>query len=81
MKFKTKNKENTLTEINSYELTNNLIEIDDENTSIPKETIEEFKEIIKDISQNSNVTALKDHVQHINSSRYAHCEEVAFILF
>ena len=73
MKFKTKNKENTLTEINSYELTNNLIEIDDENTSIPKETIEEFKEIIKDISQNSNVTALKDHVQHINSSRYAHC--------
>ena len=43
MKFKTKNKENTLTEINSYELTNNLIEIDDENTSIPKETIEEFK--------------------------------------
>ena len=81
MKFKTENTDNTFAEINSYELTNNLIEIDEKKSSIPKETIEEFKEIIKDISQNSNVTALKDHVQHINSSRYAHCEEVAFYTF
>ena len=41
----------------------------------------EFKNIIKDIAQNENVLALKDHHQHINSSRYAHCLEVSYYTY
>ncbi len=76
-----KEKISSTNSVNSYELTNNLIEIDENKSAISKEDIAEFKEIIKDIAENSNVTALKDHIQHINSSRYAHCEEVALYTF
>ena len=41
----------------------------------------EFKSIIKDIAENSNVLALKEHVQHIASSRYVHCLEVSYYTF
>ncbi len=41
----------------------------------------EFKNIVKDIAQNENVLALKDHHQHINSSRYAHCMEVSYYTY
>ena len=41
----------------------------------------EFKSIVKDIAENSNVLALKEHVQHIASSRYAHCLEVSYYTF
>lgn len=42
---------------------------------------EEFKEIIKDIIENQNVLKLKNYIQHINSSRYEHCIEVAFLTY
>lgn len=44
-------------------------------------TIDEFKFIIKDIANNPNVLALKDHVQHAISSRYSHCLSVAFYTY
>ena len=44
-------------------------------------TIAEFKFIIKDIANNPNVLALKDHVQHAISSRYSHCLSVAFYTY
>lgn len=83
MKLKTSKencKQNT-SNINSFELTNNLIELEENKNLLFKETLLEFDEIIKDITENSNVSALKDHIQHINSSRYAHCKEVAFYTF
>ena len=83
MKLKTSKencKQNT-SNINSFELTNNLIELEENKNLLSKETLLEFDEIIKDITENSNVSALKDHIQHINSSRYAHCKEVAFYTF
>ena len=79
--MKTKDNTSSTDSINSFDLTNELIEINENASSISKENIAEFKEIIKDITENSNVTALKDHIQHINSSRYAHCEEVALYTF
>ena len=42
------------------------------------EDLAEFKSIVKDIAENSSVLALKEHVQHIASSRYAHCLEVSY---
>jgi len=42
---------------------------------------EEFKEIIKDISENPNVLELRNYIQHVNSSRYDHCIEVAFLTY
>ena len=83
MKLKTSKencKQNT-SNINSFELTNNLIELEENKNLLSKVTLLEFDEIIKDITENSNVSALKDHIQHINSSRYAHCKEVAFYTF
>jgi uncharacterized protein len=56
-------------------------EIETTNKNASPENITEFKEIVKDITDNYNVLALKDHVQHQNSSRYAHCEEVAFYTY
>ena len=50
-----------------------LIEVDQD--------LAEFKEIVKDIAENENVLALKEHVQHIASSRYAHCLEVSYYTF
>lgn len=43
--------------------------------------IKEFKDIIKDITENSSVLALKEHVQHMKGSRYKHCYEVAFYTY
>ncbi len=43
--------------------------------------MQEFKEIIKDITENSSVLSLKEHVQHMKGSRYAHCYEVAFYTY
>ena len=43
--------------------------------------IQEFKEIIKDITENSSVLSLKEHVQHMKGSRYKHCYEVAFYTY
>ena len=44
-------------------------------------TWSEFKEIIKDIINNPNVVALKEHIQHVNSSRFEHCEMVAYYTY
>lgn len=44
-------------------------------------SISEFKFIIKDIANNPNVLALRDHVQHASSSRYSHCLNVAFYTY
>ena len=43
--------------------------------------VQEFKEIIKDITENSSVLSLKEHVQHMKGSRYKHCYEVAFFTY
>ena len=43
--------------------------------------IQEFREIIKDITENSSVISLKEHVQHMKGSRYKHCYEVAFYTY
>ena len=45
------------------------------------EDLAEFKSIVKDIAENSSVLALKEHVQHIASSRYAHCLEVSYYTY
>lgn len=45
---------------------------------VSEPSISEFKSIIKDIAQNPNLLALRDHVQHAVSSRYSHCLSVAF---
>ncbi len=46
-----------------------------------EEDVKEFKEIIKDIAENDNVAGLKVHEQHHHSTRYAHCEAVAFYTY
>lgn len=43
--------------------------------------VQEFKEIIKDITQNSSVISLREHVQHMRTSRYEHCYHVAFYTY
>ncbi len=45
------------------------------------QNILEFKNIIKDIAQNENVLALKEHHQHIASSRYSHCIQVSYYTY
>ncbi len=54
---------------------------DEKQKLIAEENIKEFKEIIKDIAENDNVSGLKDHEQHHHSTRYAHCETVAFYTY
>lgn len=44
-------------------------------------SVQEFKEIIKDITENSSVLSLKEHIQHMKGSRYKHCYEVAFYTY
>lgn len=44
-------------------------------------SIQEFKEIIKDITENSSVLSLKEHIQHMKGSRYKHCYEVALYTY
>ncbi len=41
----------------------------------------EFQEIVKDIVTNSNVLALKEHMQHVSTSRFEHCEKVAYYTY
>lgn len=43
--------------------------------------IQEFREIIQDIIENSSILSLKEHVQHMKGSRFAHCYEVAFYTY
>ncbi len=42
---------------------------------------EEFNEIIAEIINDPNVLALKEHIQHQTTSRFDHCESVAFITY
>jgi len=49
--------------------------------SISEPSIAEFKEIIRDIATNPNITALKEHIQHNNSSRYYHCLCVSYYTY
>lgn len=44
-------------------------------------SLSEFRECVQDIITNSNVLALKEHMQHINSTRFEHCEEVAYYTY
>lgn len=44
-------------------------------------SIEEFNDILDDITKNSSVMALKEHEQHHHSSRYDHCHEVAYYTY
>ena len=43
--------------------------------------MKEFKSIIKDITENLSMVSLKEHIQHMKSSRYEHCYEVAFYTY
>ncbi len=43
--------------------------------------IQEFNEIIQDIVENSSVISLKEHLQHMKSSRYEHCYSVAYYTY
>ena len=43
--------------------------------------MQEFREIVKDITENSSMISLKEHLQHMKGSRYAHCYEVAFYTY
>lgn len=58
---------------NQEERKSNLIKVN--------QNILEFKNIIKDIAENPNVLALKEHHQHIASSRYSHCLEVSYYTY
>ncbi len=49
--------------------------------SFSEPSIAEFKEIIKDIATNPNVTALKERIQHNNNSRYYHCLCVSYYTY
>jgi len=59
--------------MDSYDKQNALITVD--------ESWIEFQEIVKDITTNSNVMALKEHMQHVSSSRFEHCEQVAYYTY
>lgn len=41
----------------------------------------EFQEIIRDITENSSFLSLKEHIQHMKSSRYEHCYAVAYYTY
>jgi len=43
--------------------------------------IQEFNDIIYDIRQNPTVLLLKNHIQHMNSTRYKHCYDVAYYTY
>ena len=43
--------------------------------------VQEFQNIIKDITENSSVLSLKEHIQHMKSSRYEHCYQVAYYTY
>ena len=49
--------------------------------AVSEPSIMEFKEIIKDIATNPNITALKEHIQHKNKSRYYHCLCVSYYTY
>ena len=59
--------------MNSDERKSNLTKVDIQ--------MQEFKNIVKDITENSSMISLKEHVQHMKGSRYAHCYEVAFYTY
>lgn len=59
--------------MNSEEPKSNLVKVDID--------IQEFKEIIQDITENSSVLSLKEHVQHMKGSRYEHCYDVAYYTY
>lgn len=44
-------------------------------------SILEFKHIIDGIANNPNVLALREHNQHMSTSRYTHCLKVAFFTY
>ena len=50
-----------------------LIEVDQD--------LAEFKSIVNDIAKNESVLALREHVQHIASSRYSHLMEVSYYTY
>lgn len=56
---------------------------DEQQTGLIKSEIDiqEFNDIIKDIIENSSVIALKEHVQHMETSRYDHCYNVAYYTY
>ena len=59
--------------MDSEEKKSNLVKVDID--------IQEFKDIIQDITENSSVISLKEHLQHLKGSRYEHCYEVAYYTY
>ena len=51
------------------------------NLIVSKSSIFEFKTIIRDITSNPNVTALKQQIQHASQSRFYHCMCVSYYTY
>ena len=51
------------------------------NLTISEPSIAEFKTIIKDITSNQNMIALKDKNQHAHHSRFNHCLSVSYYTY
>lgn len=56
-------------------------ETNNANLILSEPTVTEFREIIKDIAKNPNVTALKERTQHESKSRYYHCLCVSYYTY
>lgn len=48
---------------------------------IAEPSIDEFKAIIKDITSNTNIIALKERIQHASNSRFYHCLCVSYYTY
>ena len=60
------------------------MDITKENNSsltVAEPTIDEFKSIIKDITSNENILALKERIQHASNSRFYHCLCVSYYTY
>ena len=51
------------------------------NLIVAEPSIDEFKAIIKDITSNENIIALKEHIQHASNSRFYHCLCVSYYTY
>ena len=51
------------------------------NLIVAEPSISEFKSIIKDITSNPNIIALKERIQHANNSRFYHCLCVSYYTY
>ncbi len=58
-----------------------IIKENNSDLTIAEPTIDEFKSIIKDITSNENILALKERIQHASNSRFYHCLCVSYYTY